>query len=612
MTASRSEHTRGIAPALASSYRHIFIVDARSWFASCRGAYSPSTDLVLTYDFALVREIRALGGEAYYVDHLLDASVMHAHNERMYEFFRNWHRGPDGEDLFTHDGVAFGLSFRLDYWNDYVFFVRCRVCLHALRDVGRETLFVGTSLGLIEEVFGGLGTPFVPVSRASHDDQPAYYFPIHRWMNDNIRRTGVRARVINAFSSSLGTALSWLDRLRLAPPPAVLVQDYHPTRELIQRLRDDARVRVVGTTVSRNHLWSRYIPIWSTGARFAQPAAELLRRFRERRLARLDFGDGLELTEAAYSVIEQRIAPRVQESLRILDAVRRYVARTPIRLEVLIANLGELVTLADCVCRSRGVPSYLIANGILATPFVDDSKHASVINAYGESVRSHYFAGMTNVVCRGDPRMDRYFPPVPRRVSDPDAFTVGIGASGHNNAELNSYVAVEFEFLDGALRALRRVTSDGADVRVILKVRGNGYVEQYRQFTAEYFGDMTIEIFDDAPMDAILRDSDFFISIYSQTLFEASCLGIPCAYFRVDDEIKFPPFDGASELVTVETEDALYDAICAFRRGDSRFDPFLDRTVMAQYVGPLDGGNLERNCEAVYTMLRSPAELLSA
>ena len=68
-------------------------------------------------------------------------------------------------------------------------------------------------------------------------------------------------------------------------------------------------------------------------------------------------------------------------------------------------------------------------------------------------------------------------------------------------------------------------------------------------------------------MMQVLERTDFFVSIYSQTLFEASCLGIPCLYYKKDNEVMDPPFDGNSELVTVSNVEDLTDAIRDFRSG---------------------------------------------
>ncbi len=63
------------------------------------------------------------------------------------------------------------------------------------------------------------------------------------------------------------------------------------------------------------------------------------------------------------------------------------------------------------------------------------------------------------------------------------------------------------------------------------------------------------------------------------------------------------PFDGHSELVTIDNVDNLLKAFSDFQSGDKRFDAFLDKSVMGKYIGPLDGKNLERNRAVVYDLL---------
>jgi hypothetical protein len=209
---------------------------------------------------------------------------------------------------------------------------------------------------------------------------------------------------------------------------------------------------------------------------------------------------------------------------------------------------------------------------------------------------------MANIVCLGDPRMDDYAKTAARGI-DRVSPTITIGASGFSNIDLNSYLAVEFEFLYQVLTAIVNVTQRGSHLRVILKVRANGYSHLYRQFIDEYFPGRVDRIEDKVPMRVVLDETDFFISIYSQTLFEASCLGIPCVYHKNDREIIDPPFDGISELVTTFDVPDLERAIRDFLAGNSRFDIFLDRQVMEKYIGPLDGGNLKRNLDFVGELL---------
>ena len=594
---------------LRGNYRRVFIADSRDWFVGVHDLFDPALDLVLTYDFALRREIEQAGGDARYVDQLVDPATMQENNFLIYRFFADWHRDAGGADLFTYDGVPFGFSFRLEFWNDYVSYVRTHLCLQRLASLRFDELYAGTDLGLVERVLGELGRPYARLVPPRGASRPQFYFPIHRWMQANIRRRGFKATALSLVGWTLGTTLEWTDRVRRigARRPAVFVQEYHPTEAIIRRLRTDGRVRVVGAAPSRTHFFGRFIPLPTRRRRHERAASALLRDFRARRASHLILGTGTDVTEGAYAIIEERVAPRVAESIRTLEGAIHYLQRSPLALELLIANIGDVVTLVDCVCRAHGIPSYLIINGLLAVAYADDSKYATVINAYSASIKAHYFRGMDNLVCLGDPRMDRY-PPVPRRALKPGIFTVTVGASGFNPTDLNSYVAVEFDFMREVLEAVRRVAAEGTIARVIVKVRPNGYRQQYEQFVAEYFPELGAQVLDQTSMREVLGDTDVFVSIYSQTLFEASCMGIPVVYHRVGDFYKDPPFDGHSELVTTGSIDDLAQALRDYADGHDRFLPFLDRKVMERYVGPLDGHNVDRNVAFIYELLAlSPA-----
>ena len=607
---------RGTRPAarLRTRYRTVFIVDGRAAFAAVGADYNPAVDLVLTYDFGLRRDIEGRGGDVAYLDHLVDADTLQSDNLRLYRFFERWHLDAEGADIFTHDGVPFGFSFRLEFWNDFIFHARTRLSLERLTAIEYDALKVRTQRGEVESILDTMGLPFSAASAVGIDaDAHEYFFGIHAWMAANIRRRGAKARALDLVAEVLARIMVAVDAVTGSRrrKPAVFVQEYHPTASVIARLRTDRRVRVFRAAPTRAQLLGRYIPLPRRAARHDLAAADLLSAFRSRRCERLTLSSGTDIADAIYRVIESRIAPRVAESIRVIEGASRHVARDPFGLVILISNIGEIVTVVDCVCRARGIPSFLIINGMLAAEYGDESKHATMINAYSPSIRDHYFRGMQNVVCLGDPRMDAY-PPAPRRQHDPLRFTVTIGASGFNPTDLNSYVAVEFDFIDGVLQALRTVRDRGAEIRVVIKVRANGSKAQYLQFIDEYFPGLVAEVVDDVPMRAVLHESDLFISIYSQTLFEASCMGIPVVYYRVGDVFKYPPFDGRAELVTVDTVDALAEAVEDFRRGSSRFAPFLDREVMAAYIGPLDGRNLERNVQFSYDMLDAcPASIPS-
>ena len=211
---------------------------------------------------------------------------------------------------------------------------------------------------------------------------------------------------------------------------------------------------------------------------------------------------------------------------------------------------------------------------------------------------------MRNIVCLGDPRMDDYVKGNPTKKSINNIKpTVVIGAGGFNVIDLNSYVAYEFDFLNDIITACKILLERGREMDLIIKVRQNGYIKQYEKFMCEYFRSIPVKLYDDTPMIKILSKADFYISIYSQTLFETSCFGIPVLYYKKDTEVIDPPFDGKSELVTAFSVADIVEKMEKFYNGDTIFDKFKDKEVMEKYIGPLDGNALERNMEFIYSLI---------
>lgn len=594
-----------------SVFRNIFIVESRERWSAVQPNFDPAQDFVLTYDFALRKLVEDSGGTARYVDHLCEQSLMQENNFLMYRFFREWHLDADGADIFRYREVDFGFSFRIEIWNDYTFYVRSRLCLEQLRGFDYQQIYLDSGLPLLRETLDDMGLAFevLECSASAESAADGYFFPIHRWMNERLRIRLPRHVLRDLVVTVQGVAMSWLDRLAdwSGARVGVFIQEYHPTRQLLQRLRQHQGIRVLQAHFSAapglmKFLRERPIPVYGRMKQFQEPATRLMEAFRQRRSAHLILSNGVDITVAVNRIIDRKIVEVLPEVLRALDCVIRYLDRHPLRLEILIANLGQVAMLVDCVAKSRGVPSYMIINGLLGNEYLDEAKYATVINSYSTSIRDNYFRGMNNIVCLGDPRMDAYAH-LPAKNINRSKPTITIGASGFSNIDLNSFLAVEFEFLHDVLLAIRNLNNPEQRFRVVLKVRPNGYSELYLKFTEEYFPDMVDLIVDNVPMRTVLDDTDLFISIYSQTLFEASCMGIPVIYHKNDREIIDPPFDGKSELVTTFDVSDLEQALQDFLMGSNRFDAFLDKSVMEKYIGPLDGNNLEHNFDFVIGLL---------
>jgi hypothetical protein len=590
-------------------YRNIFILESRDWWVSCRDRFDPATDLVLTYDFALRKDVEGLGGIALYLDHLVDPECMRRNNFLVYEYLRNWHLDAEGRDIFVSRGVSFGFSFRIEIWNDLTFLARTRLCLEKVMQISCTALLVGTESTLIGSILSDSNVPFEAVPRGPVPANTGYFFPIHRWMDEKWRSRKFKHKLKPLVATVTGRLRMWAARLspgRDSRLP-VFVQEYFPTRRIVERLQQDPRLRVILAQYSwapglTKLMQEHPIPVWGNLRKYRVEADDLLRRFRASSQSRLILTGDIDVTAKMVEVIERNVSNALSETLRTLDCVIQYINCNPIRLEVMIANMGRMNTLVDCVCKDRGIESYMIVNGMLVHEYLDEAKYADTINAYSTSMKSNYFANMDNIVCLGDPRMDEYVLSKPRSINRVTP-TVTIGASGFNVTNLDSYVAVEFEFLHDVLNALRALKERGVALRIIIKVRSNGYKQQYDDFAAEYFPGLVDEILQAVPMRSVLERTDFYISIYSQTLFEASCLGIPCLYYKKDTETMFAPFDGRSELVTVDNPEDLIAAFDDFLLQRPRFDAFLKKSVMEKYIGFIDGGNLDRNLDYIYGKL---------
>jgi hypothetical protein len=570
-------------------------------------SFDPALDVVLTYDFALRKQIEEVGGTVFYVDHLCEPSFMQKNNFLIYDFFRDWHMDAKGADIFRYRDVGFGFSFRFEIWNDFTFYVRNRLCLEQLRSLVWENIYLDEGLPILGEVLGDMNIVFKTKGAVVKKTVlfPGYFFPIHRWMNERLRIRLPRHVLRDFVLTVQGVIMSWLDRLndRMQHKVGIFVQEYHPTRQLLQRLKQQPDIRVVQAHFSSGpglmkFLKERPIPVYGSFKPYQNEAVRLIKYFRQLRSARLVLSNGVDITDAAYRVIERKVVEFLPESLRALNCVIDYLDRHPLHLEILIANIGRVAMLVDCVAKSRGVPSYMIINGLLGSAYLDEAKYATVINGYSTSIRDHYFRGMSNIVCLGDPRMDVYAEAAAKVINRSQP-TITIGASGFNNIDLNSFLAIEFEFLHDILSSIRELNTEVPSIRVVLKVRPNGYLEQYQMFTDEYFPGMVDTIVDVVPMREVLDETDLFISIYSQSLFEASCLGIPTIYHKRDQEVMDPPFDGKSELVTTYNRSELLEALRDFLKDDARFNAFLDKSIMEKYVGPLDGKNLDRNFDFI-------------
>ena len=593
-------------------YRNIYILESRNHWSDCAETFDPNQDLVLTFDFGLKHEIEGLGGTAFYVDSLCSPDEMQKNNFLAAEFFKKWHYDKTGNDIFTAHRVPFGFAFRIEIWSEYLHYVRLRANLEQLRAFKYKTIFIAENNGSVSHILQEMGLRFEIINKKVASYQVVYFFDIHKYMYDALHGKSIKDIARNILVSALSNIRFYVDIVFKGKPTQkrVYAQIYHPTKPIVRHLSKDANLRVVTSSLViekglKKFFVQRLIPIRGRKKKFKKNADLLFNNFKKERCAKLILNNGTDVTAGVYNVIEHQIETRVSEALRILNSVITYVKNQPIHLEIMIANIGLIQTIVDCVLKSKGVPSYLLINGLMPSTFGDEAKYAMHINSYGLETKKNYYQNAENVVCLGDPRMDKYVVSMKNNTKVINRINpiISIGTSGFNNIDLISHVAVEFDFMFDVLTALQQFKNEGHSFSIVIKVRPNGVLEQYKSFVAEYFNDLEVELLRTVPIDEVLRKTDLYISIYSQTLFEASCLGIPVIYYKKDKEFLDPPFDKKSELVTAVSVDDLRQAFLDFKQSNSRFDAFLDKSTMEKYVGPLDGKNLKRNLDFIYDLL---------
>jgi len=421
---------------LSDQYDHVYIVESLLWWDENNELYNPKTDLVLTYDFALKYKVSKAGGQVLYIDHLVDAVRMDKNNFLINKFLHSWFLDAENQDIFQFKGVSFGDSFRLDVWNDFVSYCRLYLCLSQLLEVKIGILYLASSDRVIRDVLYKLNLKFDETQQIQEMGR-TYYFPISQWLDDRISPSGLRAslyRIRELISSSYGYVMMLLDKFFLNEKKTIFIQEYHPTRKIIDRLRKDKSVHVLLVNFSRNSKWheklsERLLPRMMKKQVYLVVGNQLIEKFKAEKCQSLVLDTGVDISNDVYDVVMNRIESIIEEKLRVLDSCIFYIEKNTVNLEVLIANIGLEATLFDCVCKNRGIPSYLIINGLLGDAFSNESKYASVINSYSQSIKNNYFKGMNNIVALGDPRMDSYAR-IERKSVNRECPVVVIGTSG--------------------------------------------------------------------------------------------------------------------------------------------------------------------------------------
>lgn len=596
----------------------IYIVDDLETWNQIEHDFHIDTDLVATFDFGLQNLISNFGGKSVFIDSICDVAFLQENNYVIRNFLREWTKSESQTDLFSHRDIDFGPALKIEIWSEIVYLIRIWLSVKELIKFPSNSIVVATQSQLLIDVLKHLNIDFriLPYGEASTS---FFYFPMHHWLKEKLSVVASKPQIFQMLLNLRDQTFFLLDRItdRLFPRKLVFVHEYHPTYDLIKALLKDPLYNVCIGDISRERglfstlLKDRPIPRTRTKSSHVQSAKQIYTKYLFGRRAVLTCSDGSNPTTLVNSIIENKVKLILPEYIRDIESTLGYWAKRQVSIVVLISNIGKMSSIVHAIAKSRNVPTFLIINGLLEGQISDESRDATVINCYGESIREHYFSDAPNSICLGDPRMDDAVRSAElihcNNITSSqfeDEFLISIGASGFNSIDLNSYSAVEFCFLYEVLSAVERTKIiKSSTIKINLKIRPNGYRHQYEKFIAKYFPKLSISIFDKGPMASVFKGSKIYISTYSQTLFEASVFGIPVVYHQTDTEIHDPPFDGSGKLVITKNIDQLAECIDKTVLDSTIFNGFISRTEMENYIGPLDGKCLERNLDFLKSMI---------
>lgn len=113
--------------------------------------------------------------------------------------------------------------------------MRILLNLLTVRSLKYEKLFVGLQDSTTVSVLNALDLTAETWQARIADGLSEYYFPIHHWMNERVRPTGIKVRLKSTLKQILVVILAWGDRLGIlgTADGDVFIQSYHPTRDIV-------------------------------------------------------------------------------------------------------------------------------------------------------------------------------------------------------------------------------------------------------------------------------------------------------------------------------------------------------------------------------------------
>ena len=598
--------------ALDKPYKKVFYIPTRNHLNTVREQIDFSADLILTFDFSVKKATLSMGGDCEYIDKIVSAQEMNPNNFTLQEFIENWNFDQNQLDLFSYGEVEFGQSFQIDFISELYSAIRLAIGFSRLARVSYEQIILVNPEEIITNVLNDLKIEFTSQILEVTNLQESFFFDVNSYMRQSLYKKSIKQKIFLYVKNLLGILYQIRSSKENSFKKTIYIQLYHPTFGILEKFRKSNVVNpLLAPGVNFGSIKEIFkqesIPMYRNKKSHSKYAKSTIENYRKLRTRELVFDDGSNLTNSAYRVIDKYVENKASEAIKIIDSIRKYLEVQSIDLLILVTNYGFFDSILFSVAKNHNIPSYMMINGMLISKYGNDSKRATLINAYGATMARDYFKDCKNVVSLGDPRMDKYASQFQgnTRILETDTFVIGIGTAGLNNTDLVSYSAFEFEFMYECLSAIQLVRDSGKAIEIRLRVRANGVVNMYRRFVREYFPDLKIIFCQNESLVDYFSKLNLYVTFYSQTILEASAMGVPAIYFKVDEEDLHPPFDSKSEVVTAKSRADLFKLMKDFNSDSQVYRNFMDPATLEKYIGFIDGGNLQRNIKAIEGMLET-------
>lgn len=578
-----------------TNYSTVYIIDDRDYWEVCKKNVNKKKDLILTIDFALSKMMVEMGYSTWVLDSLADSDFLQEKNIEMHFFLDNWHTKAFSEHKLNYSGINIGEVIKLYILDDTTLFCQFFFNLICLKSIKFEKLILCSSYNIICDILNKLNIPFYSNKNEVINQHNSYIFPISKWIDSRTKNITIKKK-IGIYLKNVFDIFNEVIYQHKGKK-VIYIQDYYPTKSIVEKLicENDYIVMLpdyrIGFSIFR-HI--RIVPFTTNWRPKLLDCIALNSEDDIIPWISLDH----ELHKYLMPYINKVLLNKIGEVRILIDKIINRLEKYELVLSVPVTDYWPENNIVIQYSRAKSIPVFMIANGLLLLPHENDGKKADYINCYSEIIRKEYLNGADNGVVLGDPRMDQYANRIAKKINRKDP-TITIGAAGYNNIDLNSNLSFEFDFLFDILKSIKYLIKNGYSLKVILKLRTNSYNSTYKNFCKEYFPEINMVVETNKLFSEVLISTDLYISFYSQTLFEASVLGIPTIYYKKDRQFLNSPFNNDCELCTASNLSQLKELLIKFYDNDDIYNNFMDKSVLCKYIGPLDGKNHNRNIDFI-------------